>query len=61
MFRIALLLFSLVATTLAGSAVVVALTLGYDALVPILWSAGMGFVAALPVTWLIAREIFQRG
>ena len=42
MFRIALLLFSLVATTLAGSAVVVALTLGYDALVPILWSAGMG-------------------
>jgi predicted PurR-regulated permease PerM len=61
MFRIALLFFSLIATTLAGSAVVVALTLGYDTLAPILWAAGLGLVAALPVTWLIAREISQRG
>jgi predicted PurR-regulated permease PerM len=61
MFRIALLLFSMIATTLAGSAVVVALTLGYDTLVPVLAAAAAGFVAALPVTWIVARQIAERG
>jgi hypothetical protein len=45
MFRIALLLFSMIATTLAGSAVVVALTIGQDTLGPILTAAGLGLPA----------------
>ena len=61
MFRIALLLFSMIATTLAGSAIVVALTMGYDTLIPVLAAAAMGFVAAIPVTWAVARQIAGRG
>ena len=57
MIRIALLLFSMIATTLAGSGVVVALTTGYDTLAPILVAAASGFVAAIPVTWIVARQI----
>jgi predicted PurR-regulated permease PerM len=60
MFRIALLLFSMIATTLAGSAIVVALTMGYDTLVPVLAAAAIGFVAAIPVTWAVARRIAGR-
>jgi predicted PurR-regulated permease PerM len=60
MFRIALLLFSMIATTLAGSAIVVALTMGYDTLVPVLAAAAIGFVAAIPVTWALARRIAGR-
>ena len=57
MLRLASILFSLIGTTLAGSLVVVALTMGYDTLNPILMAAGVGFVAALPVTWLVAKAI----
>ena len=57
MLRLASILYSLIGTTLAGSLVVVALTMGYDTLNPILMAAGAGFVAAVPVTWLVARAI----
>jgi hypothetical protein len=57
MLRLASILYSLIGTTLAGSLVVVALTMGYDTLNPILMAAGVGFVAALPVTWLVAKAI----
>ena len=61
MFRIALVLFSMIATTLAGTAMVVALTIGQDTLVPLVTAAVIGFVAAVPVTWLVARQIAGRG
>ena len=57
MLRLASILYSLIGTTLSGSLVVVALTMGYDTLNPILMAAGAGFVAALPVTWLVAKAI----
>ena len=57
MVRLALVLYSLIGTTLAGSFVVAALTAGYDTLVPILLAAGLGFVAAVPVSVLVARKI----
>ncbi len=57
MLRLASILYSLIGTTLAGSLVVAALTMGYDTLNPILMAAGVGFVAALPVTWLVAKAI----
>ena len=57
MFRLASMLYSLIGTTLAGSAVVVALVIGQDTLVPIVSAAALGFVAALPVTYLVARKL----
>lgn len=60
MIRVALLFFSMIGTTLAGSAVVVALTLGFDTLGPILVAAALGGIAALPVTWLVARRLTVR-
>ena len=57
MLRLASILYSLIGTTLAGSLVVAALTMGYDTLNPILMAAGVGFVAALPVTWRVAKAI----
>ncbi len=59
MIRLASILFSLIATTLAGTAVVAVLTAGYDTLVPIVAAAVVGAVLAVPVTYLIAREIYQ--
>ena len=44
---------------LAGSAVIVALTLGYDTTVPVLASAAIGFVAAFPVSWAVAKKLAQ--
>ena len=61
MFRLASLLFSIIGTTLAGSAIVVALTMGYDTLVPVVTAAAIGFAVALPVTWIVARKIAEQG
>jgi hypothetical protein len=57
MFRLASILFSIIATTLAGGAIVVSLVMGFDTLVPILIAAGIGFVAAVPVSYVIAKQI----
>lgn len=57
MFKLASILYSLVGTTLAGSAVVVSLVAGYDTLVPILIAATAGFLVALPASLVVARMI----
>jgi len=44
-------------STLAGTAVIVALTMGWDTLQPILLAALIGWVVSLPVTWYVARAI----
>jgi hypothetical protein len=59
MLRLASILFSLIATTLAGSAVIAALVIGADTLIPILVAAAIGFVAALPVTYFVAKAMYQ--
>jgi hypothetical protein len=59
MFRLASVLYSLIGTTLAGSFIVVALTMGYDTLVPILVAAGGGALIALPASWLVARRLYE--
>ncbi len=59
MLRLAGILYSLIATTLAGSAVIAVLVAGYDTLVPILIAAAVGFVAALPVSWMVARALYK--
>ncbi|GGA97923.1 CTP synthetase [Allosediminivita pacifica] len=59
MLRLAGILYSLIATTLAGSAVIAVLVAGYDTLVPILIAAAVGFLAALPVSWMVARALYN--
>lgn len=61
MLRLAGILYSLIATTLAGSFVIAALTMGYDTLQPILVAAAAGFAAALPAAWVIAKKIYEAG
>lgn len=59
MFRLASILFSLIATTLAGTAIIAVLTAGYVTLIPVVSAAALGALAAVPVTYLIAREIYR--
>ena len=55
--RLTPILFSMISTSLMGTALVVALTMGMDTLTPILIAAALGFVLAIPVSWLVARQI----
>ena len=57
MTRLMLTLFSMIATTLMGVFIVAALTLGHVATQPILLAAAAGFVLAIPVSWLVAKQI----
>ncbi|MEY3308685.1 MAG: hypothetical protein RLZZ413_2723 [Pseudomonadota bacterium] len=57
MTRLTLILFSIISTSLMGTGIVVALTMGMDTLTPILVAAALGFVLAIPVSWLVARQI----
>ncbi|MCK0149612.1 CTP synthetase [Marivita sp. S6314] len=59
MLRLAGILYSLIATTMAGTAVIAVLTAGYGTLVPILVGAAAGAVLALPVSWYVARALYQ--
>lgn len=57
MLRLSMLLFTIIATTLAGIAIVVALVLGHDTLTPILVAALTGFVLSVPASWMVARMV----
>lgn len=55
--RLMMVLFSMIGTAGAGSGVVLVLTLGYDTLWPIMAGAAVGTLLALPISWLVARQI----
>ena len=57
MTRLMMTLFSMISTTLMGVGIVIALTIGQDTLQPILIAAAIGFVLAVPVSWLIAKQL----
>ncbi len=57
MSRLMMILFSMASTTLMGVGIVIALTLGLDTLRPILGAAALGFLLAVPVSWLLARRL----
>jgi predicted PurR-regulated permease PerM len=57
MLRLTLLMFSIISTAMMGSAIIFALTIGQDTLMPILAAAAVGFVLAIPVSWLVARQL----
>lgn len=59
MLRLASILYSLIGTTVAGTLVIAALTMGYDTLQPILIAAVVGFLVAVPVTWLVTKGIVE--
>lgn len=59
MFRLATTLFSIISTTLMGTAIVAMLVMGFDTLRPILIAAIVGFVLALPISWFVAKEIYE--
>ncbi|WP_170560919.1 hypothetical protein [Ruegeria atlantica] len=59
MIRLASILYTLIATALAGSAVVAVLSAGLMSTVAIVSAAAAGSVAAIPVSWLIAKRLYQ--
>lgn len=52
-------MYSIIATTLAGSFMIASLTMGYDTAWPILISAGAGAVVAIPVSYFVARAMMN--
>lgn len=59
--RLAALIYAMTGPTLAGILIVACLASGLDTLEPILVAAAIGFGAALPLAWIIARKISGPG
>ncbi|MGR3548300.1 MAG: CTP synthetase [Roseovarius sp.] len=59
MLRLSLILHLFIGSTLAGSAVIAALLIGQDTLRPILIAAALGFIAAFPVSYIVARKLYE--
>ncbi|MCK8465357.1 CTP synthetase [Aliiroseovarius sp. S1339] len=57
MFRLAAVIYILLSATLAGIFIVAALTVGMDTAQPIIYAAVAGFAVALPVSWIVAKQI----
>ncbi len=60
MYRLASLLYSIIATSIAGTFIVVVLVAGLGTAPWIIGAAALGVIMALPVTWLVARAITAR-
>jgi len=60
MYRLASLLYSIIATSIAGALIVAVLVAGLVTFPWIIGAAALGVVAALPVTWLVARAVMTR-
>ncbi|PCJ04354.1 MAG: hypothetical protein COB16_18950 [Rhodobacteraceae bacterium] len=59
MLRLASILYSLIATSLAGIGVIIVLVAGFVSVPAIFGSAVVGAVIAIPVSWLVARQIMR--
>lgn len=57
MTRVMMLLFSMIATTLMGIGVVIVLTAGVVTYAAIIAAAVVGFLLAIPVSWLVAKQL----
>ncbi len=57
MSPLTLILHIFLGSTLAGSAVIAVLAMGYSAWTTILIAAVVGFVAAFPVSFMVARKL----
>lgn len=61
MIRLAAFLYGTIASTLAGTAVVVALVAGVTGLWPLLGAAAVGALVAAPASWVAAKALHGRG
>lgn len=59
MIRLASVLYSIIATSLAGVGVIAVLTAGYSTTQAIVGAAVAGFVLGLPVSLLVAKQILK--
>ncbi|MVO16879.1 hypothetical protein FEE96_19110 [Parasedimentitalea maritima] len=59
MLRLASILYSLIATSLAGVGVITVLVAGLISVPAIFGAAAIGALIAVPVSWLVARQIIQ--
>lgn len=59
MLRLTAVIYAFAGPTLAGILIIAALATGNDTLVPILVAAAVGFVAAAPAAWAVARRLRQ--
>ena len=59
MYRLASLLYTLISSALAGSGVVAVLAAGYVTLPAILIAAAIGAIIAIPVSWGVARKLYN--
>lgn len=59
MLRLALILYLFIGTTLAGSAMVAALAMGFDTTQPVMVSAALGALVGIPVAWVIAQALYR--
>lgn len=57
MATLTLILHIFIGSTLAGMLVIAALTLGFGTLGPILIAAVIGFFAAFPISWMVAKQL----
>lgn len=57
MARLMMLLFSIIGTSFMGAGVVVVLTMGRTTAMDIMVSAAIGFVLAIPASWLLAKKL----
>ena len=57
MLALTLIIRIFLGATLSGAAIVAALVLGYHTLTPILIAAAIGFLAAFPVSYAVAKAL----
>ena len=59
MIRLALTLYSLIASTLASTAVIAALVAGISGLWPLVGAAVLGALVAVPVAYFVAKALYN--
>lgn len=59
MIRLAAMLYSLIATALAGTAVIAVLAAGMVSAMAIIYAAVAGAIVAAPASWLVAKRLYQ--
>ncbi|KCV82038.1 hypothetical protein ATO10_09333 [Actibacterium atlanticum] len=57
MMRLAMILFSLISTTLMGTGIVIALVAGFTTLMPLLIAIAAGFALSIPATWVVTKAV----
>ncbi len=57
MLALTLIVHIFIGSTVAGSLIIAALTMGYDTAQPLIATAIVGFLISIPASWYIARSV----